>query len=1076
MATAPIQSSSRDPVKALRNDYTNSYPHSAADESLSYDDPRTGASDAEKLSCFSSRHEHKIQWQMLTPNQSPRHASFSPNSSLSSRSRTNSRPTTPASAPVQKDGTARGPAQHTPAPNSSRRPLTAPVVHRYEPTGPEHQSHRDHAHALYYFPSAPAHATAAGTIPAETTAAMIAMDATTTTATTTPMPTQAIAVDSGLNVNDDLFGRSECAALGPGQPRGSHVLEQNSNPISARAMQNQPIDERGHRSPHHSTPPAKHTLAHKSKSYSPSSEGGTAISVDMKRLMSKPAPPSPGTRSLAGSDSDPPQPYRPKMASKSRSEGGEDGRSRSQPLVPQLPQLPFQHRSSSLSSPSSALTPRTDTAPAEDTRSQTSTQKNTRRNVLKRKPSAARVPSNTSSASSSSAPRHAGSALRIDSDLARGAKHIPAPLTPAGAVAEAYKQQEQRRASAASGDDLATPRAPNQQFDSDLQGGGKSQPSSPMPYYSVIGTTSGRLIAVGGPSDRWLDGYNANQRPRTSPNTSEVSPSPVRSLSRKISARWKRTTSGLKPDSTPPGSSNSSALSRSMRLEEDASNEPAGRRSASLPRERTKSGGSGVRGEMKSPDSQSYGRPRASESSSTAWVTVGVPEGVDEHGRVRGGSSPTKGKEEGGKMWKLMKRISTSGLRDKYHVEKNAPPVPSLPKDFVHRSWTQGSGDSGGSPTGGLSRFISRSSLSTPVKSPLYVSPVSMSPAENKVVSTGRRPSEAATGSSSPVSSDFASSRFFHRTHSARSSTSSLGDILPPPLPNTMVSKHIIPPNELRRVHADLESDTRIALGSPSHHKAHRSATMPEGDVPPPGRSPDESRLGRLPLPPRRATATGQQLTYQSNPQYQTQPSPDIPLFSNVGSINTFPSHAIAAHAGQSERAAQSATDLRAPPPALPVKSAKRLTHASVSHTQASIVSKSNPADNDASRRSHDVRPVRDNGGTGRPILHRKSSDAASATPTTKAGNAPQFSAASPRTQPLGAAIRPSSSKRSPLTFREADTAAKPPLTAQQKAEIWDTLLERSERAGGTLHLGEQELVSDRMKMESSLSFYADSL
>ena len=41
----------------------------------------------------------------------------------------------------------------------------------------------------------------------------------------------------------------------------------------------------------------------------------------------------------------------------------------------------------------------------------------------------------------------------------------------------------------------------------------------------------------------------------------------------------------------------------------------------------------------------------------------------------------------GGKLWKLMKRISTGGLRDKYQSRDSAPPppVPALPKDLPSR-------------------------------------------------------------------------------------------------------------------------------------------------------------------------------------------------------------------------------------------------------------------------------------------------------------------------------------------------------------------------------------------------------
>lgn len=78
-----------------------------------------------------------------------------------------------------------------------------------------------------------------------------------------------------------------------------------------------------------------------------------------------------------------------------------------------------------------------------------------------------------------------------------------------------------------------------------------------------------------------------------------------------------------------------------------------------------------------------------------------------------------------------------------------------------------------------------------------------------------------------------------------------------------------------------------------------------------------------------------------------------------------------------------------------------------------------------------------------------------------------QASATSPHPPPLvsASASAPSSAvtqARSPLTFREMESPRRM-LTEQEKADKWDDLLERSARAGGTLHLGQAEsrLMSD---------------
>jgi hypothetical protein len=58
------------------------------------------------------------------------------------------------------------------------------------------------------------------------------------------------------------------------------------------------------------------------------------------------------------------------------------------------------------------------------------------------------------------------------------------------------------------------------------------------------------------------------------------------------------------------------------------------------------------------------------------------------------------------------------------------------------------------------------------------------------------------------------------------------------------------------------------------------------------------------------------------------------------------------------------------------------------------------------------------------------------------------------------------------MTFRELGSSEeKQQLTEQEKADRWDDLLERSARAGGTLHLGagggEDGLRSDRLRFSN---------
>jgi hypothetical protein len=66
-----------------------------------------------------------------------------------------------------------------------------------------------------------------------------------------------------------------------------------------------------------------------------------------------------------------------------------------------------------------------------------------------------------------------------------------------------------------------------------------------------------------------------------------------------------------------------------------------------------------------------------------------------------------------------------------------------------------------------------------------------------------------------------------------------------------------------------------------------------------------------------------------------------------------------------------------------------------------------------------------------------------------------------PRMQSESPADTRPTSKRPPLTFRELGTAEMTVLTERQKADKWNDLLERSARAGGTLHVRADVRVSD---------------
>ena len=210
---------------------------------------------------------------------------------------------------------------------------------------------------------------------------------------------------------------------------------------------------------------------------------------------------------------------------------------------------------------------------------------------------------------------------------------------------------------------------------------------------------------------------------------------------------------------------------------------------------------------------------------------------------VPAGGSPSRG------FWKLVKKFSVSGLREKNQANSDhLPPVPPLPSHFTNDPFHTPIDSSF------INNAVSLSALSSSPttlvdKSTLFQSTTPAAQYRTKLShsaphsppsqsTTGPRPSTT-TRSSSP-SSDVASSRFFNR-QSARSSTSSLGEesIPLPPLPESSIStatskmngkmnandantnfelqQHIIPPRKLSQNHStsDLPCLSPIAIVYP---------------------------------------------------------------------------------------------------------------------------------------------------------------------------------------------------------------------------------------------------------------------
>ncbi|KAG1841221.1 hypothetical protein DFJ58DRAFT_76279 [Suillus subalutaceus] len=272
---------------------------------------------------------------------------------------------------------------------------------------------------------------------------------------------------------------------------------------------------------------------------------------------------------------------------------------------------------------------------------------------------------------------------------------------------------------------------------------------SPTPYYTVYGTQSDHRITAGGPDDNRNWSFHAHvlaeQRAQTLQSEPSRSFSRKGSLSRRVSNKWKK------------------ATGEDIKGGESFLPDPADDRSSlqeHRPSRRLKDRG-------QSTDAGQFG---------------------NDH--IRSATDP-QNKPEGSKIWKLMKRISTGALRERFQADTAAPPVPAIPKELLNTPPPR-------------SQTVYKDAQATSQK------PYSASMPKN-IAGSGPRPSMA-TSSSSPNSSEMASASFFHMSHSRGSSVSSYGEETVPGYPS-MGDRHIVPPRELHKILGNHTKDQ----GSMSH-------------------------------------------------------------------------------------------------------------------------------------------------------------------------------------------------------------------------------------------------------------------
>ncbi|KNZ80756.1 hypothetical protein J132_04261 [Termitomyces sp. J132] len=421
-----------------------------------------------------------------------------------------------------------------------------------------------------------------------------------------------------------------------------------------------------------------------------------------------------------------------------------------------------------------------------------------------------------------------------------------------------------------------------------------------QPYYTVFGTDSDRVVAAGGPQDRHHLSWEIVP-PFTLTHKGSIGGGGggLRTLTRKVSGHFKRAGNGTQSEEE-----ERRRVSLSVERERErgrASFHEKSRMRAVLGK--GEKGGLSLRLSIdKLSEVKAFKADREGKEKDTTPTSATKSPGS-------GPSTPSPNSGSGSKLWKLMKKISTGGLREKFVHDEVPPPVPSLPKEYAvpdpTRAFEIKTEASTALPLAeGLGQAVRKKAsnilgvkMTSHPGSPIIKPSIPSSPLVTQVPIPSVRPSSSAprpsttTCSSSPVSSDVASSRFFAcynpSSLSAHSSTSSLpieDSTYIPPLPrsffaiNDGVGQHIVPPSELGNIHVQSDaghetggSEPLSVLSSPRNpntpSRSHMKLRVVVPSVPSsPIKTPREGddyvithtpapEMVSLPLPPRRPGA-----------------------------------------------------------------------------------------------------------------------------------------------------------------------------------------------------------------------------
>jgi hypothetical protein len=559
--------------------------------------------------------------------------------------------------------------------------------------------------------------------------------------------------------------------------------------------------------------------------------------------------------------------------------------------------------------------------------------------------------------------------------------------------------------------------------------------------------SSGRVVAVGSEEDLsagshrnpWSSGWKSGRKDERSADerdTAEKRETGARGLRRKFSGKW-----GSREPDRPYEPKRSISENAPGVSERGQARDIEAKRSVTLPVD-TRVSASPTSGRSPRQESQHDAvEGRVWEEYVGDWVGKYIHDTEMEEKEVSNSR----------RLWRLVKRLSVGHLREKVIPPVDVPPpVPPLPKDLAQRQQGTRPGDADGpqagempiqhsavpETSGGIMRFISSvPPLSIPRSNSVSglgarrpgahhrsegdsganpLSPVaSRTNALHRSVTTGTTPQmrrSATTRSSSPSSE---TTKFFSRSRT--SSSSSYGDAAVPPIPSmppARVGKHAVSPRE--------------------HHSGQAEKGKDKATVERPSSRPTSS--------PSSASTSRE--------------SPIVPFFEARNVINKFlpykgrratVSSPTTTHFPDHEQIEPRTEQARGTiPPPIPQRNPRRPGHHSVSIPVLPLPVQQHAVPN--------VIPVQDSSES-----EAMEEDTTHPKQRLDSGQTPSVVKARPRSISDGAIIlepeRHANTAKSILTFREMTTTQRQ-LTEQEKNAKWEDLLQRSDKAGGTLHVG----------------------